>query len=69
VVKSSIGFHDRNAEYIPLRLTICNGIIPILEGMRPLEYYDALSSTDKPFWLQPEHESYQFLGKDNPFLG
>jgi len=70
IVDGAIHTLNKYGAYDAVRLTLCSSIIiPGIEKMRPLEHYDALSSTDKPFWLQPEHEGYQFLGKDNPFLG
>jgi len=42
--------------YNPVRLSISNGIIFVIEEMRPLEQYDKLSVTDTPFWDLPEDE-------------
>jgi len=43
-----------DGNYFPVRLSISNGIIFVVEKMRPLEQYEALTLTDEPFWLLPE---------------
>jgi len=61
-VNSAMTFYKEYNEYFPVRLSISNSIIFVLEDKRPLNQYDELAVTDKPFWLLPEDEFNKSLG-------
>jgi len=53
-VNSAIFFDKEYGKYFPVRLSMSNGIIFVIEKKRPLEQYEKLALTDEPFWLLPE---------------
>jgi len=61
VVEAAIFFNKEFERYFPPRISITNSIIFTLEKRRPLEQYDKLSMTDKPFWRLPEDKFNQSL--------
>jgi len=61
-VNSAIHNKEKYGEYFPVRLSISNGIIFVLEEKRPLSQYDELIVTDEPFWLLPEDDFNKSLG-------
>jgi len=61
-VNSAIHNKKKYEEYFPVRLSISNGIIFVLEEKRPLSQYDELTTTSKPFWLLAEDDFNKSLG-------
>jgi len=64
-VSSATHFKEKYGEYFPVRLSISNGIIFVVEKMRPLNQYDELTAKDEPFWLLSEddfNKSLSYMG-------
>jgi len=61
-VDSAVFFNKEYGEYFPVRLSISNSIIFVLEGDRPLNQYDELTATDEPFWLLSVDDFNKTLG-------
>jgi len=55
-VNSAIFFDKEYNEYFPVRLSISNSIIFVLEEKRPLNQYDELTTASEPFWLLAEDD-------------
>jgi len=54
-----------NGNYFPVRLSMSNGIIFVVEKMRPLNQYNELTTKDEPFWLLSEddfNKSLSYMG-------
>jgi len=64
-VNSAIDFNKEYGKYFPVRLSISNGVIFVMEKMRPLSQYDELTTKDEPFWLLSEDDfnrSLSYMG-------
>lgn len=51
-VRSSTSFHEEWGYEVPIRTIVSDMPRMMVDTKRPLAEYDALSPTDKPFWLR-----------------